>query len=106
MGWEHRQLEMVCATCGYEFGEHGDGDAGGADSDMVTWKCPERLNGGGMQGYHPSRHFSHPDLPTAVTTTKVKAKVSYDVSDWQYWQHNRPGECVCGIPKERCDYHR
>ena len=29
-----------------------------------------------------------------------------DTDDWRAWAHNVPGECKCGIPIERCDYHR
>lgn len=33
-------------------------------------------------------------------------EVTFPISDWRAWRHDRPGDCVCGIPKERCDYHR
>lgn len=42
---------------------------------------------------------------TAILIQQPKQKV-VDVSDWRAWAHNRPGECACGIPKERCEYHR
>jgi hypothetical protein len=35
-----------------------------------------------------------------------QATPSQDISDWRAWQHKAPGECVCGIPKSQCDYHR
>lgn len=39
-------------------------------------------------------------------TGDVHRKEETDLSDWKAWQHKAPGECACGIPKARCDYHR
>lgn len=41
-----------------------------------------------------------------IVESKVVQVTTPDVSDWRAWVHNVPGECVCGIPRERCDYHR
>lgn len=30
----------------------------------------------------------------------------YNKNDWRAWRHNLPGECPCGMTRERCDYHR
>lgn len=43
---------------------------------------------------------------TEKAATQVVSPSSQEVSDWRAWQHKAPGECVCGIPKTACDYHR
>ena len=41
-----------------------------------------------------------------VTPAPIKPQsVVRDMSDWRAWAHNVPGECPCGIPRGRCDYH-
>lgn len=30
----------------------------------------------------------------------------YNKNDWMAWRHSAPGDCVCGIPRSLCDYHR
>lgn len=38
--------------------------------------------------------------------SNASVAMSIDLSDWRQWTHKVPGECACGIPKSRCDYHR
>lgn len=42
--------------------------------------------------------------PSEPPTLPNMPAVSMD--DWRAWRNNRPGECVCGIQKQMCSYHK
>jgi hypothetical protein len=47
---------------------------------------------------------SDSDPPTLRSGIAPSKEV--DISDWKVWRHKAPGECVCGIPKQVCSYHK
>lgn len=42
------------------------------------------------------------------TNNKAVTRKTPDLSDWKTWRNStlQSGECVCGIIKKNCDYHR
>lgn len=47
-------------------------------------------------------------LPLPYNKEEIKVtivKKEFDISEWQAWAHNQPGDCPCGIKKDMCDYH-
>lgn len=44
-------------------------------------------------------------VPDDLNSRWILSNEEFNKNDWRAWQHNQPGECVCGIPRERCDYH-
>lgn len=45
-------------------------------------------------------------LPNKYLSGNSSVVMQKDMSDWRSWRHDRKGDCCCGIPRERCDYHR
>lgn len=42
-------------------------------------------------------------IGNAVAQAVAEAESEGD--SWRMWQHNRPGECPCGIARAQCEYH-
>lgn len=53
----------------------------------------------------PNAWVLEQDIQEQAPITKRSAVIN-DMSDWRAWKHNVPGECVCGIRKEDCFYHK
>jgi hypothetical protein len=103
--WSDEELQRKC-ICGRSFGLHHVPLVSYAHGIMTNWNCPD------PNGYEAIPRGSQGQFTpiSAVATSKVSIARTepkeVDVSDWKTWRHNVPGECVCGIPKERCTYHR
>jgi hypothetical protein len=55
----------------------------------------------------PYKHrFEVVEEVSPITLKSPQVATVTDISDWRTWQHKAPGECVCGIPRTQCDYHR
>lgn len=44
--------------------------------------------------------------PKSVSVAATEIKSPVDINNWREWRHNIPGECVCGIPRNACTYHK
>lgn len=65
---------------------------------------------GMVGGFYKTRFHVVDDMPASLVAQAVsqptRKEQEQDLSDWRVWQHKAPGECVCGIPRTACDYHR
>lgn len=62
-----------------------------------------RLDGLPGKGFLQSRFVVVEEVRTASAPTPT-----VDLSDWRVWRDHglQPGECVCKMPRQQCDYHR
>lgn len=44
--------------------------------------------------------------PAKMAGKQDRIATEPDLSNWQSWANNKPGECVCGILRTTCEYHR
>lgn len=78
----------MCAACRYAKIAHSVSTSG----NLI---CPT---------YGRISYWTEPGAKTSPIQKSQPKEV--DISDWRAWAHNRPGECACGIPRERCTYHK
>lgn len=90
---------VPCLNCGRRWGQHSN------------WSCSD------SRGFHynphgnyykclPSQRYLTPDMVQDKLEKEKVGDKKKEVDDWRGWRHNRPGDCVCGIVKAQCDYHR
>lgn len=60
----------------------------------------------GLSPVQPGDMLGYPKVNPPKPVGKEQCATRGDMSDWRNWAHSRPGECKCGIPRDRCDYHR
>ena len=63
--------------------------------------------GGYDRGWYVSGELEVEIVESITTITGFTPCTTTDLSDWRAWRGNpEPGFCVCGVLKERCEYHK
>lgn len=74
------------------------------DQQKFTYSCyiPDIIGWEVNNIHYPSG----PVITATQVQQETKISKDLDLSDWRSWTNKVPGECVCGMPKDTCDYHK
>jgi hypothetical protein len=113
-------MDLVCYNCGHRLGQHYCNHDGVfcerilEDKDPKSHACPVEDKSSGQlnapkpygQGGWFIRQDEAPETEPVQESVQNAPVKDIDTNDWKAWRHNVPGECACGILRQKCDYHK